>query len=156
MMTSWRNCLTPYVHADHHDIVFESGSTVYLVNDGGVFRDEAPALGLADPRRSVGAVWFDADEDGDLDVAVANMDGDANGLFRNDGARFVGMAAAAGVAWGGPAPQDPGPGRGLAFLRLPGPGPYTPPHAHLALLDIASRPLLGNKQRIQSSDQILR
>lgn len=38
MMTSWRNYLTPYVHADHHDIVFLNGSTFYLVNDGGVFR----------------------------------------------------------------------------------------------------------------------
>jgi hypothetical protein len=51
-------------------------------NDGGMFTDAAPALGLADPRKTVGAVWFDADEDGDLDLAVANMDGDANGLFR--------------------------------------------------------------------------
>ncbi len=57
-------------------------------------------------RRSVGAVWFDADEDGDLDLYVANMDGDANGLFRNDGDKFVDVAAAAGVAWGGRTPDD--------------------------------------------------
>ena len=79
-------------------------------NDGGRFSDVAPALGLADPRKTVGAVWFDADEDGDLDVAVANMDGDANGLFLNDQGRFTDAAEAAGVAWGGRPPRDPGRG----------------------------------------------
>ena len=77
-------------------------------NDAGKFTDVAPALGLADPRRTVGAVWFDFDEDGDLDVAVANMDGDANGLFRNDGGTFTDVADAAGVAWGGRAPKAAG------------------------------------------------
>jgi hypothetical protein len=79
-------------------------------NDGGMFTDAAPALGLADPRKTVGAVWFDADEDGDLDLAVANMDGDANGLFRNDGSRFTDVGEAAGVAWGGRPPKDPARG----------------------------------------------
>jgi len=37
-MTSWRTYTAPYVHADNHDIVFESGSTFYLVNDGGIFK----------------------------------------------------------------------------------------------------------------------
>ncbi len=62
--------------------------------------------------KTVGAVWFDFDEDGDLDVAVANMDGDANGLFRNDSCRaeFTDVAAAAGVEWGGRAPKDPANG----------------------------------------------
>ena len=74
-------------------------------NDAGKFSDVAAALGVADARRTVGAVWFDFDEDGDLDVAVANMDGDANGLFRNDGNTFTDVAATAGVAWGGRAPK---------------------------------------------------
>ena len=68
-------------------------------------------IGLADPRKTVGAVWFDFDEDGDLDLAVANMDGDANGLFRNDGGTFTDVAEAAGVAWGGRAPRDPATAR---------------------------------------------
>ncbi len=73
-------------------------------NDGGRFTEVAGPIGLADPRRSVGAVWFDADEDGDLDLYVANQDGDANGLFRNDGGRFTDVAEASGAAWGGRLP----------------------------------------------------
>ena len=79
-------------------------------NDAGKFGDVAATVGLADARRTVGAVWFDADEDGDLDVAVANMDGDANGLFRNDGAKFTDIADTAGVAWGGRTPKAAGNG----------------------------------------------
>jgi hypothetical protein len=76
-------------------------------NDGGRFTDVAAIMGLADPRRSVGAIWFDYEEDGDLDLYVANQDGDRNGLFRNDGGRFTDVADSAGVAWGGRAPNDP-------------------------------------------------
>lgn len=76
----------------------------------GRFTDVSTAVGLADPRRTVGAVWFDYDEDGDLDLADANMDGDANGLYRNDDGRFTDVAGAAGVAWGGRAPKHPGNG----------------------------------------------
>jgi hypothetical protein len=76
-------------------------------NDGGRFTDIAPSIGLADPRRSVGAVWFDYEEDGDLDLYVANQDGDRNGLFRNEGGRFTDVAETAGVAWGGRLPDEP-------------------------------------------------
>ncbi len=79
-------------------------------NNSGKFSDVAAAIGLADARRTVGAVWFDFDEDGDLDVAVANMDGDANGLFRNDGGKFTDVADSAGVAWGGRTPKAAGNG----------------------------------------------
>jgi imidazolonepropionase-like amidohydrolase len=76
-------------------------------NDGGRFADIAREVGLADTRRSVGAVWLDYDADGDLDVYVANQDGDANALMRNDGGRFTDVAAAAGAAWGGRLPNEP-------------------------------------------------
>jgi len=79
-------------------------------NETGRFTDIAAAVGLADARRTVGAVWFDYDEDGDIDLYTGNMDGDANGLFRNDGGRFVDVAAAAGLAWGGRTPGDPANG----------------------------------------------
>jgi len=87
-------------------VAFRDRPNAMFRNEAGAFTDVAPALGLADPRKSVGAVWFDADEDGDLDLYVGNMDGDANGLFRNDGGRFTDMAAAAGLEWGGRAPGD--------------------------------------------------
>jgi hypothetical protein len=89
---------------------FRDRANALFINDRGVFTDRAQALGLADARKTVGAVWFDFDEDGDLDVAVANMDGDANGLFRNDGTAFVDVAEAVGVQWGGRRPRDPGNG----------------------------------------------
>ena len=75
-------------------------------NDGGRFTDIAASIGLADPRRSVGALWFDYEEDGDLDLYVANQDGDKNGLFRNAGGRFTDVADSAGVAWGGRTPNE--------------------------------------------------
>lgn len=87
-------------------VAFRDRANALFRNADGQFTDVAPALGLADARRTVGAVWFDADEDGDLDLYVGNMDGDANGLFRNDGGRFTDVARDAGVAWGGRAPGE--------------------------------------------------
>jgi hypothetical protein len=66
-------------------------------NDGDHFTGVGRELGLDDPRRTVGAVWFDTDEDGDLDLFVANQNGDANGLFRRDGARFIDVARELGI-----------------------------------------------------------
>lgn len=91
-------------------VAYRDRANALYRNDGGKFTDVAAALGLADPRRTVGAVWFDYDEDGDLDLADANMDGDANGLYRNDAGKFTDVAAPAGVAWGGRAPTHPGNG----------------------------------------------
>jgi hypothetical protein len=79
-------------------------------NDDGQFHDVAVALGVGDERRTVGAAWFDFDRDGDLDLVVANMDGDANGIFRNDGRSFVDVASDLGLADGGRALNDPASG----------------------------------------------
>jgi hypothetical protein len=86
-------------------IAFRDRANALYRNDAGKLTDIAASVGLNDRRRTVGAVWFDYDEDGDLDAAVANMDGDANGLFRNDAGKFTDVAEAAGVAWGGRAPK---------------------------------------------------
>ena len=82
-------------------VAFRDRANALYRNTKGMFEDYAPAVGLADARRSVGAVWFDYEEDGDLDLLVGNMDGDANALFRNDHAQFTDVADTAGVQWGG-------------------------------------------------------
>jgi FG-GAP-like repeat/ASPIC and UnbV len=87
-------------------VAFRDRANAYFRNDGGRFVEIAAQIGLADTRRSVGAVWFDFDEDGDLDVAVGEMDGDPNALYRNDGGRFTDAADDAGVAWGGRVPRE--------------------------------------------------
>ena len=91
-------------------VAYRDRANALYRNDAGKFSDVAASIGIADARRTVGAVWFDFDEDGDLDVAVANMDGDANGLFRNDGGKFTDVAESTGVAWGGRTPKATGNG----------------------------------------------
>lgn len=91
-------------------VAFRDKANILFRNDGGRFVDVAPAVGLADARKSVGGVWFDFDDDGDLDLYQGNMDGDANALWRNAGGRFTDVAAEAGAAWGGRTPNDKGNG----------------------------------------------
>lgn len=87
-------------------VAFRDRANALFRNDAGKFTDIAAEVGLADKRKSVGAVWFDYDEDGDLDLYLANMDGDANALYRNASGHFTDVAADRGVAWGGRAPND--------------------------------------------------
>ena len=82
-------------------VAFRDRPDMLFRNQGGRFTNVAAGLGLADARKTVGAIWFDYDEDGDLDLYAAHMDGDQNGLFRNDGTRFTDVAVSSGVAWGG-------------------------------------------------------
>ncbi|WP_373070078.1 FG-GAP-like repeat-containing protein [Gemmatimonas sp.] len=82
-------------------VAFRDRANMLYRNRGGVFTDVAASVGLADARKSVGAVWFDYQQDGDFDLYVANQDGDANGFFRNDGGTFTDVAEQIGLAWGG-------------------------------------------------------
>ena len=86
-------------------VMFRDRANMLFRNTNGTFVEMADSVGLADTRKSVGALWVDADEDGDLDLLVANQDGDANALFRNDGAKFTDIADSMGVAWGGRTPK---------------------------------------------------
>jgi hypothetical protein len=85
-------------------VAMRDAKNLFFRNTAGRFTDVADSIGLADARKSVGAVWFDADEDGDLDLVVANQDGDANALFRNTNGRFRDVGDSLGIAWGGRAP----------------------------------------------------
>jgi hypothetical protein len=85
---------------------FRDRANGVFVQIDGRFKDVAAAIGLADPRKTVGAVWLDVDEDDDLDLVVANMDGDANAVYRNDGGRYTDVAGSLGLEWGGRAPKQ--------------------------------------------------
>jgi hypothetical protein len=78
-------------------VAFRDRPNALYRNDGGKFTDVAPSIGLADPRKTVGSLWFDMDGDGDLDLFVANQDGDTNGFFRNDGGTFTDVAHELGM-----------------------------------------------------------
>jgi hypothetical protein len=68
-------------------------------NDGsGVFTDATAPAGLQVPLYGMGAAVGDYDNDGDADVYVTAYG--PNRLFRNEGARFTDVTAAAGVAGG--------------------------------------------------------
>jgi len=70
-------------------------------NDGPtVFVDVTEEAGVGDPRRTVGVVWFDYDQDGDLDVHVSNQNGDEDAFLRNrDDGTFEDVAPRLGMSW---------------------------------------------------------
>ncbi|MCU0624247.1 MAG: FG-GAP-like repeat-containing protein, partial [Gemmatimonadaceae bacterium] len=86
---------------------FRDRPNALLRNDSGGrrFVDVAMDVGLADPRKTVGAVWADLDADGDLDLVTANQDGDPNGVFVQERGRFRDQADTLGLAWGGRTPR---------------------------------------------------
>lgn len=79
----------------------EQENTFYRneLSSGGTFSEVGAALGLDNKEIGQGAAWADYDNDGDLDVFVANVG--ANALYRSERStgsdRFVDVAAAAGV-----------------------------------------------------------
>jgi hypothetical protein len=82
----------------YHDA--NNGGRNYLLANrrNWTFEDITEAVGLEmnNRRFSYAAAWEDYDNDGDLDLYVANDFG-RNNLYRNDGGRFVDVAASAGV-----------------------------------------------------------
>lgn len=82
----------------YHDA--NNGASNHLLRNDGEwsFRDVTEEVGLgADNRRfSWAAAWEDYDDDGDVDLYVANDFG-RNCLYRNDGGTFTNVAAEAGV-----------------------------------------------------------
>ena len=82
----------------YHDA--NNGVRNYLLDNvgGWQFDDATIAVGLEEnnSRFSYAAAWEDYDNDGDLDLYVANDFG-RNNLYRNDGGQFTDVAALAGV-----------------------------------------------------------
>lgn len=78
-----------------------SGDALYHNNGDGTFTEVAARAGVEDSKHyfGLGAVWSDFDNDGKLDLLVAN-DGEANYLYHNEGGgRFKEMGQDAGVAF---------------------------------------------------------
>jgi len=62
----------------------EDPSRLFINNGDGTFTEYSEGLGLVDRKSGRGVVCFDGDQDGDIDILVANNN-DAATLFRNDG-----------------------------------------------------------------------
>jgi len=86
-----------------------SPNRLYSNNGDGTFTDVAESAGVADRGSGTSASWCDYDDDGDLDLYLANKDG-ANRLYRNeDNGSFTEVAEASlaqdnndgiGTIWG--------------------------------------------------------
>ncbi|MCK4359616.1 MAG: VCBS repeat-containing protein [Candidatus Cloacimonetes bacterium] len=63
-----------------------------------VFIDVASEYGVDDSRKGIGTVWFDYDNDGDLDILMTTeSSGNYPALYRNDGNWFVDVAVEVGL-----------------------------------------------------------
>lgn len=75
-----------------------SGNVLLLNNGDGTFRDESGLSGLANGGEGRSAVFFDMDQDGDLDLYLVN-EGEQDHLYRNDGgARFVDVSGSSKIS----------------------------------------------------------
>ncbi len=74
-----------------------AANKLYLNRAGSHFDERANARAVDDRGKSLGVAFGDYDNDGDLDLYVANVAG-PNRLYRNDGIRFAEIADAAGVS----------------------------------------------------------
>jgi hypothetical protein len=77
---------------------------------------DAVGLGAGNDRFSLAAAWIDYDADGDPDLYVANDFG-RNNLYRNDGGRFVDVAAQSGT-------EDQAAGMGVSWADADLDGDY--------------------------------
>jgi len=113
---------SPYDHSalpvPYHDA--ENGKPNRLYENLGewVFRDATAARGLDrnNTRYSFAAAFEDYDQDGDPDLYVANDFG-RNNFYRNDGGKFVDVAATAGV-------EDLSAGMGVSWGDADGDGRF--------------------------------
>jgi hypothetical protein len=72
---------------DLHVALRTSTNRLYQNNER-CFNNVARQIGFFEPRRTVGACWFDMDGDGDLDAFTTNQSGDRDGMYKyEDGCR---------------------------------------------------------------------
>jgi tetratricopeptide (TPR) repeat protein len=78
---------------------YEPGRNLLFQNNGdGTFKEVAEKLGVVNPKgRSLGALWHDFDDDGWMDIYVANDISDC-ALYRNKGGEFEDLSYSAAVA----------------------------------------------------------
>jgi hypothetical protein len=74
-----------------------TGNQCFVNNGDGTFTESAAALGIDDATSSFSCGWADFDNDGDLDLYVANASSGVDKLYRNDGATFTDVAASVGT-----------------------------------------------------------
>ena len=105
----WGSLFADYDNDGYLDLYITRGgwsgaaeNTLYHNNGDGTFIDVTHTAGVADPQSSFCAAWADYDNDGYLDLYVADGvigDGAANVLYRNNGdGTFTNTADVAGVA----------------------------------------------------------
>ena len=105
----WGSLFADYDNDGYLDLYITRGgwsgaaeNTLYHNNGDGTFTDVAHTAGVADPQSSFCAAWADYDNDGYLDLYIANGvigDGAANVLYHNNGdGTFTNTADIAGVA----------------------------------------------------------
>ena len=105
----WGSLFADYDNDGYLDLYITRGgwsgaveNTLYHNNGDGTFTDVTHTAGVADPQSSFCAAWADYDNDGFLDLYIADGvigDGAANVLYRNNGdGTFMNIAESAGVA----------------------------------------------------------
>ena len=105
----WGSLFADYDNDGYLDLYITRGgwsgaaeNTLYHNNGDGTFSDVTHAAGVADPQSSFCAAWADYNNDGYLDLYIADGvigDGAANVLYHNNGdGTFTNTAESAGVA----------------------------------------------------------
>ena len=105
----WGSLFADYNNDSYLDLYITRGgwsgadeNTLYRNNGDGTFTDVTHAAGVADPQSSFCAAWADYDNDGYLDLYIADGvigDGAPNVLYHNNGdGTFTNTAETAGVA----------------------------------------------------------
>ena len=105
----WGSLFADYNNDGYPDLYITRGgwsgaaeNTLYHNNGDGTFTDVTHSAGVADPQSSFCAAWADYDNDGYIDLYIADGvigDGAANVLYRNNGdGTFTNTAEIAGVA----------------------------------------------------------